>query len=195
MARYTLPFPIIGLMGPAGCGKDTAAQILCRHVHAHIYALASPIKKALSTMLGVQHSLWDDRMWKETPLDYLGGVSPRRLAQTLGTDWGREQIHSDIWLKIAERRLAMMQYRGALPVIITDVRFLNEARWIKKKGGYLLQILRPESPSITESSHESEKFVGIAGDSVIVNDSTLEEFEARLIKDLLIPTADYRGVL
>ena len=52
-----------------------------------------------------------------------------RLLQLLGTEIGRDLVGPDIWVKVLEEKIHKEQIRILL---VTDVRFENEARWIKQ---------------------------------------------------------------
>lgn len=160
---------IIGLTGAARSGKDTVALYLDGHFGFSRLALATPLKQGIEAMFGLPQSMWSDEK-KELEIPGLG-VSPRRMAQTLGTEWGRNTLGEDIWLKVLERRIDELQVDQ---VVITDVRFANEARWVKDRGGLLIRVERPNVRAI--AAHSSE--AGIAPevhDVVIVNDGTLED--------------------
>jgi hypothetical protein len=49
------------------------------------------------------------------------GVSPRHLMVTLGTEWGRDAVHPDLWVRIWAASLP-----EAAHVVAEDVRFPNE---------------------------------------------------------------------
>ena len=88
---------LIGLTGPAGCGKDTIANFLME-THGFVQiALADPLRDGLKAMLGVTDEQLHRRDLKEAPIDWIGR-SPRELLQTLGTEWGREHVAADLWL-------------------------------------------------------------------------------------------------
>jgi len=144
---------IVGITGPAGAGKDTVADYLCEH-HGYVkYALAAPIKTALNALFGWPNDNWDDREWKETLIDWLGR-SPRNLAQTLGTEWGRECVHPELWLLLAEMNInAHTLARG---VVIPDIRFENEAAWLRDRmGGQLWHVYRPKTKKVEAHSSEN----------------------------------------
>lgn len=113
-------------------------------------------------------------------------ITPRYVLQTLGTEWGRT-IDKDIWVKTALRRAAALKDGDA--VLITDVRFINEARAIVAGGGQVWRIERPGAGlSGTAGAHVSEKeqastefmkFVKY----VVRNDGTLDELR-RAVVDL-----------
>lgn len=164
---------LIGLTGVAGSGKDTVGQMIvdrdprCRRV-----AFAEPLKKGLQAMLGLDYRHTDGEL-KEVPIDWLGGVTPRKLMQTLGTEWGRS-IDGDIWVKAAMRQMGT----DPSPVIFTDVRFENEARAIVESGGRVYRVIRSCNP-VTVPSHASEQ--GIDGQWItasIFNDGTLAQLSA-----------------
>lgn len=156
---------VIGLTGKAGAGKDTVADYLFeRHGFAR-YAMAGPLKRMLAA-IGVD---CDTRETKELPHP-LFGVSPRRFAQTLGTEWGRQMIRDDIWLLCAER--AVSQTTGwATGFVITDIRFDNEAKWLLSRGGLLWEIRRGEVPKV--EAHASEAGLSVFPTRVIENNGTI----------------------
>lgn len=156
---------LIGICGAAGSGKDTLAEGIARIDVYYVYHFADPIKNALNAMFGWGPVYWKDREWKEKPIDWLG-VSPRVLAQTLGTEWGREVIDQEIWLKVAQEKYRKMGGKAvintksngeiaAMGMIVPDVRFENEARWIKEAGGILFKVHRPGIEEVAAHSSES----------------------------------------
>ena len=156
--------PLIGICGKANSGKDELAQGIALIDVYIVYHFADPIKQAINIMFGWGPANWNNREWKEKPLDWLPESSPRSLAQSIGTDWGRNMIDSEIWLKLAQRKYeriaSVAEMKGGriigMGMIIADVRFENEARWINDAGGLLLKVERPDQEKISESSHASE---------------------------------------
>lgn len=168
---------IIGLCGLAGSGKDTVAGILSKHHRFAVISFAGPIYGAVSGITGLSPRELKDRDIKEEPIPWLG-KSPRELLQTLGTEWGREMVCDDIWIKIAMRRAAEYAREG-WNVAITDVRFENEAEAIRSAGGQVWQVRRTaaglQGPT---GQHSSE--AGVPDhlvDQVIWNDGELEDLE------------------
>jgi hypothetical protein len=75
--------------------------------------------------------------------------------QLLGTEYGREMVHPDIWLILARRKIeAFMQYRS---VVVSDVRFDNEAEMIRGMGGQIIHLVRPGISAV--AAHVSESGV------------------------------------
>jgi hypothetical protein len=154
---------LIGLHGLAGAGKDTVAQ---RLYDAHDYtrmAFAQPVKDMLIA-LGVPRANLTDPGLKAEHIDWIG-KTPRLLMQTLGTEWGRGLVDSELWLRHAERRLK--QYRKISPhIVVTDVRFDNEARWLHTQGGRLWHIRRGYAGST--DTHSSEAGLAIGQDDIVI---------------------------
>lgn len=170
---------LIALAGKAGSGKDTVADRLCA-VHGFVrYEFARPIK-AMTAAIGLR---CDTREEKELPHP-LFGVSPRRMWQTLGKEWGRDLICDDIWLRCASEHIRRIQRwmdandHKDLPVkpkglVITDCRFANEAAFIAARDGVIWHVQRPGVQDV--EAHSSESGLGVLpGDAVILNNGTIE---------------------
>jgi len=165
----------IGLAGAARSGKDTVAAMLSHRYGCVRYALATPLKLAASAMFSIPIGYFyaDDK--KEKVINFWG-LSPRQMVQRLGTEGGRQLFFDDIWL----RHLGLINHEGS-NVVVTDVRFDNEAEYIKNKGGKIIQIIRPNVG--IESQHVSESGVSLnLISATIVNDSTLTALEKRVIE-------------
>ena len=94
-------------------------------------------------------------------------TSPREIMQRVGTNFFRS-IDSDFWINQAGRAL---EERGSL--ILTDVRFDNEAQWIKDNGGIVVSIVRDLD---NKDYHVSEK--GVSREYVDIfleNNGSIEE--------------------
>lgn len=171
---------IIGLMGPAGAGKDTAADHL-EAVHGFVrYAFADPMRTMLEAMLvdaGLDYAYIHEPSLKEQPIPGIG-FSYRHLAQTLGTEWGRNQVAPDFWLRLAALNLGLPNEPIHDRIVITDVRFPNEAAWLKQHGGLVLRIQRDTAPV---RSHISEQLMAsIEPWSCVENNGAVEDLHAQL---------------
>lgn len=173
---------LIGLAGEAGCGKDTVAKFLCDTHEFHQIALAEPIRKGISAMFGIPNECLTDRALKEQPLDHLCGKSPRYAMQTLGTEWGRNQLCLDVWLKVAQRDIDYHQKLAAANnlylngIVVSDIRFEGEAKWLRDQGGIIWHIKRPNNPHATLTGHLSEVPILIAeNEATIINDGDIDQ--------------------
>ena len=178
---------LIGICGAAGSGKDTLAEGLASIDVYFVYHFADPIKAALNAMFGWGPAYWQNREWKEAEIPWLTerygtmDVTPRTLAQTLGTEWGRDMIHPELWLRIAREKYRKMSGQAvvntktngeiaAMGMIIPDVRFENEAKWIKAEGGILLKVHRPGVEPVAQHASEQADLTEWV-DYTILNDA------------------------
>lgn len=167
---------LVGIHGPLNGGKDTAANYLQAKYPEKFgrYAFAQPIKQACMVMFGFTKEQLEDRVLKET-VDPFWGFTPRKAMQLLGTEYGRDMLRKDVWIKRAEleHRKNVEINRGT---IITDVRFENEAEWIRSQpNARLIYIKVPNLDRDERYNHASEAGFSIAEDfdHVIINDKTL----------------------
>ncbi len=134
--------PLIGLMGPAGAGKDTAADFLLEQRPMIKRAYAKPLYDMINAFFADMNirTQWENRVWKEAVHPDLG-LSPRHMLQQLGTEWGRG-MRPDFWLIPMQRAItrANAYLRG---VVISDVRFDDEAKLITESGGFLIYMDSP----------------------------------------------------
>jgi hypothetical protein len=177
---------LIGLHGLARTGKDTAANYLASQYAFMAYAFAAPLKTALQLMFNLTEEQLNGAL-KEVPLANIG-KSPRELMQLLGTEWGRHLVHNDLWLLLARQQLddaLEFNNQWLQGFVINDVRFENEATWIRAQGGTVLHLLRPDAAPV--NPHVSEAGVAIHdNDFVIQNDADLQHLYAQLDHVMLI---------
>ena len=138
---------VIGISGKAGSGKDTLGKYLCEEYRCLHYYFAKPLKEGAKIMFNLSEAQIKN---KEVPIEPWG-ISPRKIWQLLGTEVGRG-IDPAIWIKNAE--MFIHKHPGRT-VIITDVRFDNEAIFIRNRGGIVINIIR-EQQDIIENRHSSE---------------------------------------
>ena len=165
---------LIGFSGFAGSGKSTAASYLHTAHNFTRFRFAGPLKDMMRA-LGLGEAEVDGHL-KETPSAILGGKTPRFAMQTLGTEWGRALIHSNLWVMAAMDR-AETTMRSGQSVCIDDVRFPNEVEAIKAAGGTVIRITRAGVGP--QSSHASEP-TDLPFDIEIFNDLTMDSLYDQL---------------
>lgn len=167
--------PLIGVLGKKGSGKDTFGQRLVDRWGFTRLAFADPVKGLalavnpridgypLSTY--VQSLGWD--VAKNTYPEI------RELIQNIGVGV-RDYVGPHAWVQA----LARKHERVNGPVVVTDVRFINEAKWICDQGGVLIRILRPGLAD--NDSHVSENEVNnVQVAAEIRNDGDIAELQDR----------------
>ena len=170
---------IIGLTGRAESGKSTYAAA----IGFTRLSFAKPLKDMVSVLLDTLGydggRLVSTSEGKHTSIPELGGHQVRYLLQTLGTEWGRQLIHEDIWIRIAVAQAVNLTAVGGA-VVLDDIRFDNEADAIREAGGLVVHLVREHKGLLNSDagSHVSERPVHVAkGDRVFYNVAGLDELQ------------------
>lgn len=194
---------LIGLTGANGAGKDTVAAMLCAELHKHgnspaVIAFADALYAEVSAAFNISVQALRERSTKETPLDVLKvsrcnapwfssvysgsesihvwlGVprSPRQILQWWGTEYRRKQ-QPDYWVMRLLQMVHALRDAGRSHIIITDVRFADEAQAIRSHGAQIWRVHRPNlMPSANGHVSEvtGEEF---APESTILNCGSLD---------------------
>lgn len=171
--------PIIGIAGPARAGKDTVAKLIKQEYRCMTYAFAEPLK-AMLRALGLEERDLESGRKDEINPDFQ--ASPRFMMQTLGTEWGRDSINEHIWVIVAAKRIQRLNHaQPDATIIITDVRFENEADFVRRHG-FLIHVERPIK-RIDGSTHRSENPVNILdSDHIIINSGGLEDLREEALR-------------
>lgn len=188
---------LIGIHGHAGVGKDTAAAwITQNYENCYGEAFAKPLKAACAAAFGLPLEHFNDPQLKEQ--ETFWGVSPRKIAQFVGTEMFRATLRNLLpysdkshWVRLLELRLTGLSappageghYEPGDCVVISDVRFQDEAEWIWNNDGVILNIIRPGCEGkvgILRHSSESALDLSKGKTFFIYNDSTLEVLYAQL---------------
>jgi hypothetical protein len=178
---------IIGITGYARSGKDTLGAALVKRGFTRV-AFADGVREALVRLDptvevgfptgdgGITHAArwplskavrifgWEDL--KNRCPEY------RVLAQRMGDDVVRQMFGDNAWIQLAT--LKILACEG--PVVVTDVRYPNEADAIRALGGTVVRVSR--SGVGPANDHPSETLVDtIAADRVFANDAGLDQIE------------------
>lgn len=166
---------LIGLSGLKGCGKDTVCKLLAKNYSIRRIAFADPLKEELAQACGVT-------------TDFIGKNKDafRPGLQWWATEFRRNFFSKDYWISRAAARLeAARATPGIDAVIVTDVRFPNEASWIWREGGVIWRIERPipwcfwrKWLRTRKDSHASEA-LGFGYDTLVKNDGSLGQLERK----------------
>ena len=200
---------IVGVSGFIGSGKDTLADYLITFKGFRRMSFAEPLKDAISAIFGWDRELLEGRTahsreWREQVdtwwakrLD-LPHLTPRFVLQQWGTEVGRRAFHDDIWIASVENKLRSIKDN----IVLSDARFPNELRAIKRAGGVNIRVNRGDNPSWYDAAlslsldpknieakkllenqgvHASEySSVGLEHDYYISNDGTVDELHRKI---------------
>lgn len=135
-------------------GKDTIAnRLVDKHGFMRV-SWADPMKEAAGIIFDWDYEhLYGDL--KEV-IDPRWGFSPRWAIIRFGTEACRDNIDKNIWVKSTWFRIQKIWKKNPnMGIVVPDVRFPNEAAFIREKGGVLWRVDR-DIPPDENSSHESE---------------------------------------
>lgn len=201
---------IIGLLGYIGSGKGTVASQLANEYNFRQDSFAGSLKDACAAMFDwPRHMLEGDtkesREWRELVDPWWAeklnrpNFSPRMALQLMGTDVIRNNFNEDMWFLTV---LNKIRKNPSQDVVISDVRFPNEVKFIKDNGGKLIRINRGATPVWYETAvlanngnsiakgimertypgvHFSEwAWAGVQPDIELTNDSSLEQLQSQI---------------
>ena len=180
---------IIGLGHVARSGKDVAASALSRDLGYRRVAFADKLKElaldidpivtastqATNVGAGKGRLAWVVRGmgWDEAKAVY---PEVRAILQRLGAG-ARDRFGEEFWIDIA----LPASLKG--DVVVSDVRYLNEAEAIQERGGKLIRIDRP---GYVAEGHVSETaLAGFEGwDAIILNDGSVQDLERKVVNQV-----------
>jgi hypothetical protein len=156
----TLPH-LIGVCGRFRAGKDTIGEHLVSSYGYRRYAFADKVKE----------------LARRAPINWNGEKDEvgRTTLQDLGNNV-REVLGEDTWIHVLERLVYGGEKVPAL-VVITDIRYTNEADWVRAQGGQVWKVIRRGTPTDTPASnHVSETSVDeIRPDVIVPNVGSIED--------------------
>lgn len=178
-ARTVYDFSVTQLWGPSSARNagdprypKTCSSCKGAGLCAHPYGQDDHVDLACIQCSGLSEEPWTARRGvKGTGVVHL---SPREALQKLGTEWGRT-CWDMTWLSFGLRRArTFLETTRAVPalgssrasfvlertslVVVSDLRFVNEAREIRAAGGEVWSIVRPElDTSGAMYTHQSER--------------------------------------
>lgn len=170
----TPTYNLIGLTGYAQSGKDTLASILVEKYGYSRIAFADKIREFLyginpmvaCSPTGYLKDLVNLVGWDKAKQE----PQVRRLLQDLGIS-ARDLIAEDVWVTAALGSVDKDQR-----IVVTDVRFENEANTIKLMGGQIWRVKRPGVEAV--NSHVSEtQLDGYKVDQIFLNSGSIQDLE------------------
>lgn len=160
---------VIGITGYARHGKDTIASVLVKDLGYNRLGLADLVRQALLTLDPIigRPLLPYVRLSEIVGQEGWNGAKQmpevRRLMQVMGTQVGRELLGEYTWIHALELQRGF--HHPERRIVIPDVRFENEAEWIRGLGGEIWKVTRPDFDNGVGISHPSEaEVLGIMPD-------------------------------
>jgi hypothetical protein len=188
---------LVGIGGYATSGKNEAANALiaagwrqdafANRMRTALLAL-DPILQTEGHVPWSEH--WDDVTvrvsdavremgWDRAKREY---PEVRELLQRFGTEMGRNLFGENFWVDLLfkEYEIPGVRYDDLIGLVVTDVRYPNEIRAIRGRGGKLIWIDRPGVGPV--NAHASENAVGPNDfDVTILNNRGIEELHKTVL--------------
>lgn len=152
---------VIGLSGFVSSGKTTISDLFVQGYGFKRLSFADPIRQMMMA-LGVSEQTLRDTVAKEQPHPALCGQTPRHAMETLGTAWGRDMIHPDIW-----KNQFVVRAQSKPLVICDDVRYQNEVDTITHMGGRVYRLVVPGREPRVKTDVAAQNLTGVED---VIND-------------------------
>jgi hypothetical protein len=144
---------VIGLLGGRGAGKSTVGARLQYLTSAKQVAIASPIKRLTRELFGLTEAQVNGNQAAKDATDPLWQASPRelicRVGDALRLTYGRTFQVERAWDEI---------HAWPPPIaVVTDVRYVCEAEFLRERGAFLWRINYPQDITPPPVVHGSER--------------------------------------
>lgn len=140
-------------------------------------SFAEKLKGMASILCDTEYDKYENEEFKES-IDELTNMSNRQVLQRIGETM-RNIFGEDIWIKSLFNKFDSKFEKGG-HIIITDVRYKNEADYIKNKGGILIRINRNTRYNDNHISEidldDYEKF-----DYIVDNNGTINQLIDKIV--------------
>ena len=167
--EYKLDYKLVGLVGKSGSGKDRffsqvlaplgytrlsladAVRVFSILLFTRVY---EGIEKDTSSLIRVFPYLYQEMFsMNKSPL-------ARTAQQYVGTELVKRKFDRDYWIKVLDP-LVRERIEKGIKVAITDIRFPEEAEYIRSNGGLLIKMTGSSRYSEGEpvADHDSEKLI------------------------------------
>ena len=171
---YRMIFPnIIGIAGYARTGKDTFGSILIKELSeiglsAKKLSLAFELKSDLDDFLKQKFGI--SAFTEDT--NEKSFIRP--LLICYGTDLMRKK-DTEYWIKKLQKTVDLNANSGIISVVC-DIRFLNEAVWLRKSGGILAHLKRPGIHPADKNENDNDDTLREVSDFPINWESFTEDY-------------------
>lgn len=150
----------IGLVGYAGSGKDTAYQLIRLFINkeAERLAFADKLKDIADNMLEIADL---ERVARSSDREVKEQIRP--LLVWLG-EYARKQ-DKDYWIDKIIPDVIYLKKASCPMVVFTDVRYLNEAKYVIDHSGYLVHIKSSSMPANSTEANSIAEIIRTYKDS------------------------------
>lgn len=159
---------VVALLGLPGSGKFAVAKRLAA-AGFHRLRFADPAREMLAAGFGCSaHEI--DGEARDRAQRRFGGNSVQFLMSSLIEEWGRHNVHSDVWNNEFRRRvdaLAAANPDKTTYIVTEDLRRPGEAATVRHIGGIIVRVTRPDYTP--QSPYAAAKMARIEADIDFTN--------------------------
>jgi len=190
---------LIGISGKIGGGKDTVAKLLADKFNKKIpvfkKSFAFKLKQVVEILSGYKMKTSYDNNFFDGITDFtredkdvfikVFNQSIGEMLQIIGTEVFRDNYDKEVWIKSLFNDYNSYEKKNTI-WIISDVRFTNEAEYVKSNDGILIRVngdpLNIANNSNRDINHPSETALdNYSGfDFMIENIGSLEDLEKKV---------------
>jgi len=173
---------LVGIAGLPRTGKDTIAEYLEDRYGFEVTSFARPLKEATKALFHLDDFEAFDDAVKDMPIQPWN-LSPREMWCALA-DGVKYRFGDDIFVKLWAHQVML---GDADNIVVSDVRYEAEADMVRKMGGKIIHLSRPDAPRLAGqiAQHSSNKGIEVkVGDYVLSNDGSLDELYGK-VDDIL----------
>lgn len=198
---------LIGLNGRLKSGKDTTFEIIKTHCPgAERVSFAEPLKESAAQALGISRDTLETlKAHEEIHMEFPSGMvmsstlpsavkadlshwkmNMRVFLQRYGTEAHREVFGDSFWV---DQALPLDLDHSDRLIVVTDMRFPNEAQRVLDLGGHTVKVNRDASTA--HGSHPSEQDIDHMIEYQLDNTRDLEYLDGQVVRMLLhygVPT-------
>lgn len=145
---------LIGVNGLIEGGKSTVADYLVENYGYTKLSFGRAVKESVIQLFGLNPEQVYTTEGKAT-IDKFWGITPRDILQRYATEGLRDNFGFDFWVRVLERQVKNMD-KPELKIVIDDVRFSNEAQFVKNYGGTIWHVYRTIPDPENKEVHRSE---------------------------------------
>jgi hypothetical protein len=173
---------IIGFSGKKQTGKTTGANILSKElgdINCFTVGFADALKEEIIIAINAVNILRGHEPINRTTIEQFKQHF-RFIMQGWGTDFRRMMYGDRYWIEQLNTELQKAEQTGYKYAIIPDVRFLNEANFIRSKHGILIRIERMVFQNSDTHQSENELDINYPWDYTIENNLGLNGLEEKI---------------
>jgi len=159
---------IIGFTGKKTAGKTSAAKFINEKYGYPIFSFADALKEMIVTA----GMATPEEVYQSKP------ENVRWLLQKIGTDIIRNQINPNFWVDKMTDKIINCKEKI---IIIDDIRFLNERKFVLDFNGVLIKIIR--NNVYNNDTHQSEIEIDLLDcNHILLNNGSLDKLKYSTLK-------------